>query len=169
MRPAVGKERLAITKKLLKIRADYPVFGSEGTFDVKKDFIVFGDDKEQLIVMRESDTQVGILVFNAADYEKDPWPEVKVAAESAKEGAVFVDVLETNKAESTFKVTNGFLYCGEGVWERKCGGGGSGEALQRVEPHIVVNAFLFLLSQPCVVFLTTRRKYTHISFELLKA
>ena len=65
--------------------------------DVKHLRVVSG---QQLVVLRESADQVGVLLFNSADHDVAPAPEVVLPAgcAAAAAGASFVDLLEADPA-----------------------------------------------------------------------
>jgi len=101
--PAVGVSRVALNKKLIKIRREHPVFGIDGTQDIE-DIQLLSND--QIIVTRyvketdpktkkEEVTAVGCLVFNCGDYSVDPWPEITLphGIAAARKGEKFTDLL----------------------------------------------------------------------------
>ena len=86
--PMVGQERLAFNKKLLKIRREHPVFSNDGTQRME-DIKLCAEEWpfEQITVVRETEDEVGVLVFNCADHEVNPWPEVQLPKDCiAKKG-----------------------------------------------------------------------------------
>jgi cyclomaltodextrinase len=105
--PAVGVSRLALNKKLMKIRKDHPVFSNAGSQDIKNINLLSQEwPFEQITVLRETEDEVGILVFNCADHEVNPWPEVQLPPNCiAKKGAKFVDLLA--HTPETFLVNDG--------------------------------------------------------------
>ena len=91
--PAVGQSRLALNKKLIAMRKNYPVFGSAGSQDIR-DMWLNKDTREQFIVVRYTEDEVAALVFNCGDYHVDPWPEVVIPASAPmKVGDKMVDLL----------------------------------------------------------------------------
>ena len=78
--PPVGPSRVELTKKILKIRRDHPVFGNAGTQRIEDIKLISND---QIIITRESEDEVGVLVFNCGDYQVDPWPEVELPKDCA--------------------------------------------------------------------------------------
>ena len=105
--PAVGVSRLALNKKLMKIRKDHPVFSNAGSQDIKNINLLSQEwPFEQITVLRETEDEVGILVFNCADHEVNPRPEVQLPPNCiAKKGAKFVDLLA--HTPETFLVNDG--------------------------------------------------------------
>jgi hypothetical protein len=105
--PAVGVSRLALNKKLLKIRKEHPVFSNAGSQDMDNIKLVAQEwPFEQITVVRETEDEVGVLVFNCADHEVNPWPEVQLPAGCiAKKGDKFVDLLA--HTPETFLVNDG--------------------------------------------------------------
>ena len=105
--PAVGVSRLALNKKLLKIRKEHPVFSNAGSQDMDNIKLVSQEwPYEQITVVRETEDEVGVLVFNCADHEVNPWPEVQLPAGCiAKKGDKFVDLLA--HTPETFLVNDG--------------------------------------------------------------
>ena len=105
--PAVGVSRLALNKKLLKIRKDHPVFSNAGSQEMDNINLVAEEwPFEQITVVRETEDEVGVLVFNCADHEVNPWPEVQLPAGCiAKKGDKFVDLLA--HTPETFLVNDG--------------------------------------------------------------
>ena len=105
--PAIGISRLALNKKLIKIRKEHPVFAQAGTQDMDNIKLIAEEwPFEQITVVRETEDEVGVLVFNCADHEVNPWPEVQLPAGCiAKKGAKFVDLLA--HTPETFLVNDG--------------------------------------------------------------
>ena len=111
--PMVGQERLAFNKKLLKIRREHPVFSNDGTQRME-DIKLCAEEWpfEQITVVRETEDEVGVLVFNCADHEVNPWPEVQLPKDCiAKKGAKFVDLLAPTP-ESFLVNDGGKIYAG---------------------------------------------------------
>jgi len=100
--PKMGKEMLEATRKLIHLRRTSPAF-SRGVLDV--DGIEYGSN--YLVFCRATEEQVGVVVFNSADWPVDPWPEVSVPA---PDGSYFMDVWSEDKA--TFTVYAGKVYVG---------------------------------------------------------
>jgi len=109
--PAIGQSRLALTQKLLKIRRDHPVFGNAGTQDIENITLI---SNEQIVIMRESDDEVGVLVFNCGDYEVNPWPEVQLPETCAAyaKGTEFVDLLMPAGEGELLVNDGGVIYAG---------------------------------------------------------
>ena len=71
--PAVGVSRLALNKKLLKIRKEHPVFSNAGSQEMDNINLVAEEwPFEQITVVRETEDEVRVLVFNCADHEVNP-------------------------------------------------------------------------------------------------
>ena len=91
--PAVGMSRLALNKKLIALRKNYPVFGVKGTQDIRDMTLI---SNEQMIVIRYTEDEIAAMVFNCGDYSVDPWPEVVIPASftgGIKVGDKMVDLL----------------------------------------------------------------------------
>ena len=91
--PAVGMSRLALNKKLIALRKNYPVFGVKGTQDIRDMTLI---SNEQMIVIRYTEDEIAAMVFNCGDYSVDPWPEVVIPASftgGIKTGDKMVDLL----------------------------------------------------------------------------
>jgi hypothetical protein len=91
----------------MKIRKEHPVFSNAGSQDIKNINLLSQEwPFEQITVLRETEDEVGILVFNCADHEVNPWPEVQLPPNCiAKKGAKFVDLLA--HTPETFLVNDG--------------------------------------------------------------
>mmetsp|Transcript_11509 Transcript_11509/g.29072 ORF Transcript_11509/g.29072 Transcript_11509/m.29072 type:complete len:685 (+) Transcript_11509:136-2190(+) len=101
--PEVGKERLAITQAIVKVRQSFPVF-THGKLDVNG--IAYGST--HFVFMRQYGSQVGIVAFNSSEQVAEPWPEVSVPL---PDGAVFQDVWSPDLAAFEVK-DGGKLYIG---------------------------------------------------------
>ena len=58
--PAVGVSRLALNKKLIALRKNYPVFGVKGTQDIRDMTLI---SNEQMIVIRYTEDEIAAMVF----------------------------------------------------------------------------------------------------------